>query len=118
MENFPAYAKLKFAGYAKARASALQRTQMEDGMVKQARTLSRVLVTRSVVLTFDSYADYSAFIAWYNVNLNRGADWFNRTDPEDGQVKITRIATKLDKETPVRRTLDRWDIAANLESWE
>lgn len=116
MAALPAYVKLLAEGYEKDRASAVSRTPFEDGMTKQLRTRSRVLITRSLTLGFDSLADYQAFITWFQTTINYGADWFDFTDPEDSVVKSARFVNKLDKERPIFGT-GVWRVSAMIETW-
>src|SRR5258708_37140439 len=117
---FPGYAKIPFP-FAKKRDSALARTQMDDGMVKQSQIKSRVMVTRTFTILLMSAADYANFIIWWKsapaAGVNYGAAWFDFTDPEDGAVKSARIVNQLDKETPRRKALDRWQIDVQIEMW-
>lgn len=113
---FPAYAKILFEGYEKDRASAVERTTFDDGMVKQLKTKSRVLVSRAITIRLYSHADYVAFIAWFQNDINGGADWFDLVDPEDGVTRLVRFVNKLDKERALLGN-SLWDIRATIEHW-
>lgn len=116
--TFPASAKLRVAGFAQRRQAGLQRSPMEAGPAKQSRYLSRVSVQRPVALLFDTRADYQAFIVWFNTEINRGADWFNWTDPVDGIVKLARIVGgELTDEAPAG-SLNAWIVQCTLETWD
>jgi len=114
---FPhSYAKILADGYEKDRASAVNRTAMEDGMVKQLRVKSRVLITRSFTVALASLANYQSFITWFQTDIDYGAMWFDFTDPEDSVVRQARIVNKLDKERPLVG-LGQWRIPVQIETW-
>lgn len=117
MADFPTYAVLLREGFSQKRASAVSRTQMDDGMVKQLKTKSRVLVTRPVKYGFPSLAEFQSFIEWYETTIDGGVDWFNWTDPVDSTVKLARIVSELADETPDTPTLDYWIVSFNIETW-
>jgi len=117
METFPAYARPQFGNFVINRATAVIRTSMESGPAKQTKVKSRVLVSITTDVDFSSRADYQRFIAWYSVDLNYGADWFNWTDPVDHVVKPARIVNLLNQEVPLVPMLDRWRISMVLETW-
>lgn len=116
MAALPTYVKILAEGYEKDRASGLVRTQMEDGMVKQLRARTRVLLTRGVTFEFSSLANYQSFITWFQTDIDYGALWFDFTDPEDSVVKSARIVSKLDKERPIFAA-SKWRIGVQLETW-
>lgn len=119
MATFPTYVFLLKDGFGQKRASAVQRTSFEDGFAKQRKRWSRVLVERSVTYGTHTKADYQSFIAWFNTSINRGADWFDWTDPVDGVVKTARIkGGVIDSETPFDPMLTKWDIKFTLEVWD
>lgn len=118
MAALPAYVRKLIDGYEKDRASAVSRTPMEDGMIKQLRFQSRTLVSRAFILQVDSLANYQAFITWFKSTVNYGADWFDMVDPEDNVSKLFRIVNgKLKKEEPVFGTTS-YRISVDLENWE
>jgi hypothetical protein len=116
MATFPAYAKVLAENYSKSRASAVVRTPIEDGMVKQTRYRARVLVARSVTLGFESWADYDNFITWFQDTIDYGAAWFDFTDPEDSVVRSVRIVSKLDAENPIFGA-GIWRVPVTIETW-
>ena len=114
----PAYAKIAYDGFSITRQSAVIRSDMESGPPKQARTLSRVLVTRSVVFLLDSKARYNSFLVWFRDELVRGAEWFTWVDPVDGVTKLARIVGgNLESEEP-HGTLNYWKVTCKLETWD
>jgi hypothetical protein len=114
---FPAYAVPLFDGFGQERESAVARTSFEDGMVKQLRTTSRVLLQRSITYGFRSKSDFQAFIAWFQNDIDHGAQWFDWTDPVDNEVKLARIARALEREEPATPTLDFWRVRMVIETW-
>jgi len=116
MAAFPTYVQILAEGYEKDRESAVIRTPFEDGMVKQLRSKSRVLVARSFTAGFDTLANYQAFITWFQTDVDYGASWFDFTDPEDLVVRQARIVNKLDKERPIFGT-GKWRVPMTIETW-
>lgn len=115
--TFPAYATLLREGYMHDRASAVGRSPMEDGMVKQMKKQSAVLMGRPVTYGFKTKADYLSFITFHTTTINRGNDWFNWTDPVDAVVKLARIVNGKIKEEPDDPMLTYWKVSFNIETW-
>lgn len=117
MAAFPhAYAKVLAEGYEKDRATAVNRTVMEDGLIKQSKNKSRVLVTRVFTISLATLSNYQDFITWFQTTINYGANWFDFTDPEDSVVRLARVVNKLDKERPIVG-LGQWRIPVSIETW-
>lgn len=118
MADLPVYVKKLVDGFEKDRASVVNRTQMEDGMVKQLRFASKGLVRRAFIFQVNSASDYQAFLTWYKTDINYGSDWFNMVDPEDNVTRLVRIVEgKLKREEPVFGTTV-WRISVDLEHWD
>lgn len=118
MEIFPAYPTLLYiGGYQERPNSGVRRTEMEDRMVKQLKTVSRVLKKRRVVYRLKDAADMNAFEAFVNVNLNLGADWFSWTDPRDLVLKNARIENGTVEYDAQRKVLDRWFASFTIETY-
>jgi hypothetical protein len=119
MATFPTYAVLLRDGFKVRRNSAVTRTEFEDGFTKQQKRWSRVLVSRDVVYGFSTKANYLAFLTWFNVDINRGASWFDWPDPTTGIVIQARIASgALEEEVPFEPTLEKWSIKFVIEAWD
>ena len=86
-------------------------------MVKQTKVRSRVLVTRNVLVSFRSQADYNDFIEWFEDDINGGADWFNWTNPETSATVLARIVSGLEQEQPENAHLADWVIRFKMETW-
>lgn len=112
----PGYVKIMEGNYDQDRATAVARTAMEDGMVKQLQTMSRVLVTRNVTLGFATLADYQNFITFFQITLQFGSQWFTFVDPVDSVSRLARFVSKLGKEQPLIGTA-QWRVAAAIETW-
>lgn len=89
---------------------------MEDGMVKQLQTKSRVFITRKFILEFVTLADYQSFVTFFQTTLQYGSAWFNFVDPEDLVTRLGRFVSKVDNEMPIFGT-SRWRISAQIETW-
>ncbi len=119
MATFPTYAILLREGFKVQRASAVKRTEFEDGFSKQQRRWSRVLVARPVVYGFSSKTDYQNFITWFNTQINRGADWFDWTDPtSETAVQARIVGGLLEEEVPFEPTLQKWSVKFTIEAWD
>lgn len=117
MAAFPNYAILLFDGFKRVRDPGVIRSPTEGGMVKQRVRFSRVLVERPAIVHLRTLADYNNFLTWYETTIKR-VDWFDWTDPVDGQVKQARIkGGLLQSEDPQRKMMDRWKIPLTLEVW-
>lgn len=117
METFPSYAKMHLAGFGEEAESGVQRTSMESGPPKQLKVRSRVLVRRAVAIRLNSKTDYLAFVAWFQSDLNMGADWFTWSDPVSGTSKSARFVSSLGRAAPVGRLADAWLLSATVETW-
>lgn len=117
MATFPTYPSIEGDGYAQQRASAVQRTQMESGPPKQLKTLSRVMVTRSITCLLHSNTELANFITWFQTTINYGADWFTWTDPVDSTSKNARIVGGLNTEEVFGEPLINWKVRFKLETW-
>jgi hypothetical protein len=117
MAAFPhSYAKILAEGYEKSRPSAVIRTEMEDGMVKQLRSKARVLVKRNMTVGLASLANYQSFVTWFQTDIDYGAQWFDFTDPEDNVTKDARIVSQLNAERPLVGT-GHWRVSMVIETW-
>lgn len=116
MADFPIYAVL-LRDFSVQRGSAVERTAFEDGMVKQLRKVSRVLVARRVKYGLRTKADYQSFITWFEATIRGGADWFNWTDPVSETVKTARIVSRIDEEAPDDPMLAWWTLSFTIETW-
>ena len=116
METFPSYATLVNDGYSLQREQNILRTQMETGPAKQLKTKSRSLVTVNCAVQLSS-ANYTLFLAWFQNNLDYGADWFYWTDPRTVTVKTARIIGGLEAESPLSSRLGIWKVRFKLEYW-
>ena len=117
MAAFPAYLKLMRDGFGKEPEPIVNRTQMDDGMVKQAKVKARALVGRPVKYAADTKADYTSWETFFNTTVNDGADWFDWTDPLDGVVKLARIVQGSYQARTINGALTRWEISMRIETW-
>lgn len=118
MATLPTYAKLFLAGYKEKRESALIRTEMESGPPKQAKIRSRVMVTRSVSIQFNTLSDYQSFVSWFSTTINEGADWFTFTDPVSGLSSTGRFVCNGFDASPMAAVSGAWVInGLSIETW-
>jgi len=116
---FPNYGKHILAGFSEAPQSPVQRTEMEDGFVKESEIKSRVMVPRDVNYFF-TLAEYANFKIWFKAEA-RGGLFFDWTDPIDGAVKQMRLVSSL-YSTKFTSQGDGAELGAQvsftLEGWE
>lgn len=117
MPALPSYVSIAFDGFNEKYESNLLRTEMEDGLPKQAKIKDKTLVTRSVNLYLSSKADYLSFLEWFKSTLQYGALWFDFTDPVTETVKQARFVGGELKGIPQNAHLANWYIATSIETW-
>jgi hypothetical protein len=118
---WPTYAEIQFAGYAEQPESAVIQTEMDDGPAKLRRTKSRVMVRRPITAHLRTLSAYQSFMTWFRAadQANRGAAWFDWTDPVDGVTKLARImGGQITEARPIRVGLQGWMVAMTLETWD
>jgi len=115
--TFPDYPILLFPGFTEKPDPVVRRTDMESGPPKQLTRSARAMVKRPVSYLIVSKTDKDSFMTWFNVAINRGADWFNWLDPYDGVVKPARIVGGALDPKPQIKSLTRWVIAFQIETW-
>lgn len=115
--TFPSYAKILLSGYQQQRESGLLRTEMDSGPPRQAKVKSRVMLTRTVKIYFESLADFQSFETWYANDCNLGASWFNFNDPVSGTTVAARFVNGGYTATPMAGGINAWQVDAKIESW-
>ena len=118
MATFPTYVNILRDGYSESRATAVDRTDMEGGIVKQAPVRSRVMVTRRVNAYVATNADYLSWVAWVKDTLVHGSDWFDWIDPVDGATKSARLVGGTYDAAPISYSGGYWRISFQLETWD
>lgn len=117
MATFPSYAKILFDSYSRKKESALIRTEMDSGPPKQAKFQSKVMLTRSVKIFFNSKADFINFETWYDTTLDQGSGWFDYVDELSGATILARFVNGGYESAPLSAKMDKWQINAKIESW-
>jgi hypothetical protein len=121
--TFPSFVELQFEGHAYEPQPIVQRTQFEDGAVRQHTYASRNLVRRPVRYTICNAGDFKAFRDWVRDDLCRGARWFMWNDPlkeregSPGPVRA-RIVDGLVKYSPFEESLGIWFADLTIEHWD
>lgn len=90
MQAFPPEIRVLFEGYGEDFDPAVDRTEMERGVPKQAIRNSGVLVKIRCSLLFTSEESEHGFRFWYFRNINR-IDWFEMTHPRTGETIVARF---------------------------
>ena len=75
-------------GYGLVQDPDVERTQFDDGMVRQAKRWSAALEVRSVTALLGSDDDLVRFRAWAR---DYAHTWFAWIDPEDGAIRNVRV---------------------------
>lgn len=115
--NLPSYVKILYDGYAQKQETAVLRTEMESGPPRQARIRSRVMLTRSAKLYFDSKANFQSFETFYRETLQHGALFFNMTDPVSGATIEARFVAGGYNAAPMSAKMNLWVVDIQIESW-
>lgn len=120
---FPGYPALVFNGHDYSPQVAVQRTQFEDGAVRQHMTVSRNLVRRRVRYTLCNSDDFKTFRDWVRDDLKRGALWFMWPCPikqRDGSAQPirARIVDGQVNYRPLDATLNAWEMDFEIEHWD
>lgn len=80
MPAFPSYAFIH-SDYEQSYKSQTIRSEMENGLPKQAKAFSVGMLQRNVTIILKTRNDYNNFILWYRNAINSGASWFDFVDP-------------------------------------
>lgn len=89
MASFPTYGQLDLDAYREQPQPAVIRTEMDSGLVKQARIYPKQLKQRPVKMIY-SATEKASFETWLDSTINL-VDWFDWEDPADGTTKQARI---------------------------
>lgn len=118
MPDFPNYITLLHpgAGLDMEPEPRVNRTPMEDGMVKQSITASRVLVERPFMAHINSKANFNAFLTWYYDTIER-AGWFNWIDPRDNVLKQARFVGGKVRMRSIRKDMERYLLEFTIETF-
>jgi hypothetical protein len=121
--TFPDYASLQFEGHSYEPQQIVQRTQFEDGSVRQHMYASRNLVRRQVRYTLCTAGDFKSFRDWVRDDLCRGARWFMWNDPvkeREGSTGLVRarIVDGQVKFSPFEESLGVWFADFTIEHWD
>jgi hypothetical protein len=121
--TFPDYVELQFEGTAYEPQPIVQRTQFEDGSVRQHTYASRNLVRRPLRYTICTASDFKLFRDWVRDDLCRGARWFRWNDPlreREGSTETVRarIVDGVVKYSAFEETLGIWFADMTIEHWD
>ena len=115
MPAWPDYPNVEADGYGLGRDPDVERTEFDDGLVRQEKRFSGALRTRQVRGWLASDADLVRFEAWAEENAHT---WFDWTDTEDGVVRQVRVrngAGGIRTTARVREGRRTWDFELTLE---
>ena len=115
MAAFPAYANVTADGYRLGRDSDVERSEFDDGLIRQEKRFAGALRTRGVRGWLASDEDQVRFAAWAEANAHA---WFDWRDSEDGTVRQARVrggAAGIDSTARVRDGVRTWDFELTLE---
>ena len=111
----PSYLKPLTSSYSETPASAVQRTQYEDGYVAQKQYTSMQLVTKTLVFLVKGRDNRAAFKDWFK-SIGRGQDKFLYFDPDDqAEIEVRMIGGQY---TIKSIRSDAYHISFSVESYE
>ena len=121
--TMPEYAVLAFEGHNYEPQPAVQRTQFEDGAVRQHSLASRNLVRRKLTYTLCTADDFKSFREWVRDDLARGARWFMWRDAikeREGSTDLVRarIVNGEVKYVPLEASFGQWAAQMTIEHWD
>jgi len=109
--------KLLASGYQERRLPTVERTEFENGSIKQTRVDSRILVTFPVTYLFTA-AEYTAFLSFIITTIDY-IGWFEWTDPRTSSILQTRIVGgDISDATPVDASMAYFTVTMVFESFE
>jgi len=115
MPAWPAYAYVEADGYALGRDNDVERSEFDDGLIRQERRFAGSLRTRELRGWLASDADLARFEAWAEENAHT---WFDWRDTEDGVSRRARVrggAGGIRYTARVRDGIRTWDFELVLE---
>ena len=114
---FPDYAEFLLDDYQIDPVTNIDRTEFEDGYIKQDPINSRQRYRSPVRYRLHTLAEQLAFETWRVSDLRFGALWFQWYDPVYHVERRARIEQgKLDY-TPLTDRFDEWTVAFTIEYW-
>lgn len=88
MATWPDYARVVAPDYGVREAETTERTQFEDGGLRQARAFTNAFTIRQIVAVLDNDADRIRFRTWA---ASHAHEWFSWADPDDGVLRRVRV---------------------------
>lgn len=113
--TWPAYANVVADGTRLGQDDDVERTELDDGFVRQERRYRSAQNTRQVRGWLKSDANLVSFRTWAKANAHT---WFDWTDTEDGterQVRVRGGAGAIRYTARVRDGIRTWDFELTLE---
>lgn len=96
----------------------VERNEMERGIPKQRRTNSDQRVVLQMTLHFDTQAEHSSFMSFFNTSINAGQDFFDFTEPVGSAAVQGRIVGgKLGPRMFKQPTLGYCSRTVQIEYW-
>ena len=117
MAAWPAYALVEADGYGLASGIDVERSEFDDGLVRQERRFHGALAARRVRGFLASDADLVRFRTWA---ADHAHTWFDWTDPEDRRPRRVRVldgAGGIEYTARVRAAVRTWDFDLTLEGY-
>lgn len=115
MTAWPDYAYVEADGYGLGRDNDVERSEFDDGLIRQEKRFSAALRTRELRGWLASDADLVRFEAWAEGNAH---SWFDWRDTEDGTLRRARVrggAGGIRYAARVRDGVRTWDFELTLE---
>lgn len=110
-----AYTKILTGQYTQQVQSSVRRTQMSDGLAKQAKRYSKTYVRHNMVYLMTS-AQYVSFLTWWENTANYGIEYFDFYNPQTGATEDGRIVGGDFTTSPFDSQLGHYAISMQVET--
>ncbi|RZS86077.1 hypothetical protein [Pigmentiphaga kullae] len=115
--TFPDYPEFLVDNYKLQPADNVDRTEFEDGYVKQDPLNTRQRYEVPVQYRLHTQAEQLAFESWRRQALRSGALHFEWYDPVYHELRRARIVGGTVEYTPLTDRFDEWTVSFSLEYW-
>lgn len=95
---------------------SVRRTQMADGLQKQAARYSKTLGNMSITYLMTD-AEYLLFLTWWKTTAAFGSQFFDFKSPVTDLIEDGRMIEGTYEAIPVNTKQTHWYVSMNVEVW-